>query len=32
MEAVVKSAARAAASQLGRQVVRGILGSILRGR
>jgi len=32
VEAVVKSAARAAASQLGRQVVRGILGSILRGR
>jgi DNA helicase HerA-like ATPase len=31
-ESAIKSAARAAASQLGRQVVRGLLGSILRGR
>jgi hypothetical protein len=32
VETVVKSAGRAVASQLGRQLVRGILGSLFKGK
>jgi hypothetical protein len=32
LDVVAKSAARAAGSQLGRQILRGVFGSILRGK